>query len=148
MRVRFERAEDILREEKAVSLFVGDRQDLVYKGLGPHDVDFSIHKKGESKATAYVEIKGVKKVESVYDSHTPVVAIKKLVTLQKLVNEKECEHVYIAWAYNDGIKYAKIQDLKGKLVWGGQKSRRHGSYYDHELMFIATDTDFKVKTYV
>lgn len=149
MRVRFERAEDILREEKAVDLFLRGREDLGYKGLGPHDVDFRIYRKLEPNETvAFIEVKGVKKVDSVHDRHTPVVAIKKLVTLQKMINERDCENVYIAWAYSDGIKYARVQDLKGKLTWGGQKTRRHGSYYDHELMFIATETQFTIKTYV
>jgi hypothetical protein len=145
MAKRFERAEDILREEKAMRLFIAGREDLVPTKLGPHEIDFAISKNGQR--VAYLEVKGVKKVKSVYDAHTPIVAIKKLTRLQKYVNENKCPNVYIAWAYSDGIKYAKVTELKGTISWGGQFKPRAGSVNDHELMFIDNGTNFTIKTY-
>tara|TARA_R110000782_G_scaffold162513_2_gene254324 strand:- start:29 stop:466 length:438 start_codon:yes stop_codon:yes gene_type:complete len=145
MAKRFERPEDIARELKAVKLFTQDREDLKINKLNPHEIDFSISQDG--RAVAYIEIKGVKKVGSVHDEHTPIVAIKKLTSLQKYVNEKKCSHVYIAWAYADGIKYAKVTDLKGIIRWGGQFKPRAGSVNDHELMFEDNGTEFTIKTY-
>ena len=145
MAKRFERPEDIARELKAVRLFLSGRDDLTPNKLDPHEIDFAISKGGQS--VAYIEVKGVKKVKSVYDKHTPVVAIKKLTSLQKYVNERKCPHVYIAWAYSDGFKYAKVTDLKGIIRWGGQFKPREGSVNDHELMFEDNGTDFTIKTY-
>lgn len=145
MAKRFERPEDIARELKAVQLFLRGNEGLEADKLSPHEIDFAIKRDGRS--VAYIEIKGVKKVKSVYDDHTPVVAIKKLTALQKYVNERKCPNVYIAWAYSDGIKYAKVTDLKGIIRWGGQFKPRQGSVNDHELMFEDTDTNFTIKTF-
>lgn len=145
MAKRFERPEDVAREIKAVNLFISGRGDLSHNKLSPHEIDFSIQKDGAD--VAYIEVKGVKKVKSVFDEHVPVVAIKKLTSLQKYVNEKKCPNVYIAWAYSDGIKYAKVTDLKGSIRWGGQFKPRAGSVNDHELMFEDEGTAFTIKTY-
>ena len=83
---RFERAEDILREEKAVRLFLGDAEGFSYKGLSPYEIDFEIMKEG--KTFGFIEVKGVKKVPSVDSEHRPVVAIKKLTSLQKYIYGK------------------------------------------------------------
>jgi hypothetical protein len=145
MAKRFERPEDVARELKAVNLFISGRTDISVNKLNPHEIDFMLSI--EDKAVAYIEVKGVKKVGSVYDEHTPIVAIKKLTALQKYVNEKKCPNVYIAWAYSDGIKYAKVTDLKGRIRWGGQFKPRAGSVNDHELMFEDEGTAFTIKTY-
>jgi len=142
---RFERPEDIARERKAADLFISGRADLTLRKLSPHEIDFAISKGGND--VAYLEVKGVKKVSSVYDEHTPIVAIKKLTALQQYVNVKKCDHVYIAWAYADGIKYANIKNLKGTISWGGQRVPREGSTNDHELMFIDNGTEFKILNY-
>lgn len=145
MAKRFERPEDIAREEKAMRLFLSGSARFSSKKLSPHEIDFEILEDGST--FGYIEIKGVKKVPSVDSDHTPIVAIKKLTSLQKYINERKCDHVYIAWAYADGIKYAKVKDLKGTISWGGQFKPREGSVNDQELMFIDNGTDFKIKRY-
>jgi len=145
MAKRFESPEDIRREEKAVRLFLNGSARFSAKKLSPHEIDFAIM--DGASTFGYIEIKGVKKVPSVDSEHTPIVAIKKLTSLQKYINEKKCDHVYIAWAYADGIKYANVRDLKGTISWGGQFKPREGSVNDHELMFIDNGTEFKVKKY-
>lgn len=145
MAVRFEKKEDTLREEKAVRLFLNGSARFSSRKLSPHEIDFEILE--EESTFGYIEIKGVKKVPSVDSEHTPVVAVKKLTSLQRYINEKKCEHVYIAWAYEDGIKYAKVKDLRGTISWGGQYKPREGSVNDQELMFIDDGTKFKIKKY-
>lgn len=148
MSKRFESQEDLDREKRAIDLFVGGAEGFFPKKLPPNEIDFAISsREHEGRNVAYVEIKGVKKVKSVYDKHTPVVAIKKLTALQKYVNERKCPNVYIVWAYSDGIKYAKVTDLKGIIRWGGQFKPRKGSTNDHELMYENTDTNFTIKTF-
>lgn len=147
MAKRFESQEDLDREKKAIDLFVGGAEGFFPKKMPPFEVDFAIASRKEgNRNVAYVEIKGVKKVESVYDKHNPVVSVKKLASLQKYVNERKCP-TYVVWAYSDGIKYANLMDLKGVILWSGQLIKREGSANDHELMFINTDTNFKIKTF-
>lgn len=150
MAKRFEKPEDIERENKACALLIGDSGRFTSKKLGPHEVDFLIYDTQSETPTipfAALEVKGVKKVPSVHTPHTPIVAIKKLASLQKYINEKHITNTIIAWAYADGIKFAKVTELKGKVQWGGQFKPRAGSVNDHELMFVDTNTSFKIKTY-
>ena len=148
MAKRFEKHSDREREEKAVRLFVNDSPRFVCEKLGDHEIDFLIWEvEKPQQPICALEIKGVKKVPSVDSEHTPIVAIKKLSELQKYINEKRISHVYIAWAYADGIKYVELRDLDGDIYWGGQKIPREGSVNDHELMFKANRTEFKIKRY-
>lgn len=148
MSKRFEKPEDIIREEKAVRLFVDDSDRFVCEKLSPNEIDFLIWDvQSPNEPICALEIKGVKKVPSVDSEHTPIVAIKKLTELQKYINEKKISRVFIAWAYGDGIKYSEIRDLDGDIYWGGQKIPRQGSTNDHELMFKASRTQFKIKRY-
>ncbi len=147
MAKRFENKEDLEREKRAMDLFVADVDGFIPKKLPPNEIDFAIASRAEGyRNVAYVEIKGVKKVKSVYDAHAPVVAIQKLTSLQKYINERKCPNVYIAWVYSDGIKYAKVTDLKGIIRWGGRQARK-GSVNDQELMFEDNGTSFTIKTF-
>lgn len=148
MSKRFEKHEDIIREEKAVRLFVDNSDRFVCEKLSPNEIDFLIWDvQNPNNPLCAIEIKGVKKVPSVDSEHTPIVAIKKLTELQKYINEKKIVRVFIAWAYHDGIKYVELRDLDGDIYWGGQKIPRDGSVNDHELMFKASRTQFKIKRY-
>lgn len=143
---RFERPEDISRENKAATLLVGDTDKYVLEKLDPNDLDFYIRDKETNKVVAVVEIKGVKKVPSVDSEHTPVIALQKLLSLQEYHNIKRVPNAYIVWAYGDGIKYTELKSLKGTLAWGGRR-KRAGSTNDQELLFTATGTNFKIKKY-
>ena len=136
----FETEKDRAYQRKAVELLISGKPDLEIKDQGSHaNIDYII---GD---VAAVEIKGVRKVKSVFDDHSPVVGLRKLVDLQAFAKQHGLS-AYLVWAYEDGIKYTTLNNLKGKIYYGGRPPR-NGSTNDLELMFKNTYTKFKIKTY-
>lgn len=107
-------------------------------------IDFLIEVNNKRVA---IEVKGVKKVDSIEDKHQPIVGLRKLVDLQKYVNEYGFDYAYIVWAYEDGIKYAEIREVTGTVVWGGRKPRE-GSVNDAELVIKLYELPIKTKSYL
>lgn len=142
----FETERDVSFQLKAVQLLIQDRKGIDFQDQGPHaTVDYIVHK--EHIDIAAVEIKGVRKVKSVHDNHSPVVGLRKLVDLQAFARKMRIPNAILVWAYEDGIKYATLNNLKGKVYYGGRPPRE-GSTNDQELMFRDRHTNFKIKTYV
>lgn len=141
----FETQHDVDRESKAIQLLFSDCEILKQE---PHSVvDYLIVKDGKKYA---VEVKGVKKVDSVHDEHQAVVGLRKLVDLQSWTRKVgiPMSRTIIVWAYSDGVKYTNITNLKGYVYYGGRKPR-DGSTNDMELMFRSSyRTNFKTKKYV
>lgn len=141
----FETKRDVDFQLKAIQLLIEDRDGLGFQDQGPHAaVDYIVHRDGEDIAA--VEIKGVRKVKSVFDNHEPVVGLRKLVDLQAFARQRQIPNAILVWAYEDGIKYTTLNNLKGKIYYGGRPPR-NGSTNDLELMFKNTYTKFKIKTY-
>tara|TARA_R110002012_G_scaffold314915_1_gene528074 strand:- start:1201 stop:1614 length:414 start_codon:yes stop_codon:yes gene_type:complete len=122
--MRFENYQDLKREEKAVEFFVNLFEGSFEK-LDENDVDFKIYDK-EKKLIAFAEIKGRKK--EIINAYPLPVSIRKLIKLA----DKKINPVII-WCCNDGIIYAKVENLKGILKWGG-RIPREGAANDQELM--------------
>ena len=142
----FETQDDRNFQKKAVDLLIKDKATFWADDQGTHaQVDYVV--KDGDKIIAAVEIKGVRKVKSVYDNHSPVVGLRKLVDLQKFARIKRIPNAILVWAYEDGIKYTTLNNLKGKIYYGGRPPRP-GSTNDQELMFKDTNTKWKIKTYV
>jgi|TARA_B110000908_G_scaffold68245_1_gene82457 hypothetical protein len=142
----FETKRDVDFQLKAIRLLIKDRDGIEFQDQGPHAaVDYVVHK--DNTDIAAVEIKGVRKVKSVHDNHSPVVGLRKLVDLQAFARKMRIPNAILVWAYEDGIKYTTINNLKGKIYYGGRPPR-DGSTNDQELMFKDTNTNFKIKEYV
>ncbi len=137
--MRFESSKDLEREKKAIETFVRIFSGS-YKKLDPNDIDYRVYNsKGEH--ISYVEVKG--RIRNYSDAYPLPVAAKKLV---KLADKRL--HPVILWACNDGIVYAKVKDLNGKILWSGRKPREN-SYHDQELMVYFDKSDkFKYVPYV
>jgi hypothetical protein len=120
----FETETDLLREKKAIDLFVNIFGGS-YKKLDPQDVDYKIFDK-DNNLIAYAEVKG--RLRSMKLSYPLPVSARKLV---KLI-DKRITPVLI-WACDDGIIYAQANKLTGEVKWGGRPPR-DGSFSDSELM--------------
>jgi len=135
----FESETDLLREKKAIELFVSVFGGS-YKKLDPYDIDYKIFDK-ENKLIAYAEVKG--RLRSMKLSYPLPVSARKLV---KLI-DKRITPVLI-WACDDGIIYAQANKLRGEVKWGGRPSR-DGSLNDDELMvYYDKQKDMKYVRYV
>jgi hypothetical protein len=124
MAVRFEKREDIQREEKAMaafcSVFGGDALKL-----GRWDIDYK-YRDDNKKTQAYVEIKG--RLRNIEDAFPLPVAARKLIKLA----DKEINPILI-WACYDGIIYGRLDEISGDTKWGGRTARK-GAVNDQEVM--------------
>jgi len=135
----FETEQDLIREKKAIELFVS-KFGGSYKKLDPLDIDYKVFDK-DDKLIAYVEVKG--RIRSMKDAYPLPVAAKKIV---KLVDKRLTS--VIIWCCEDGIIYGKVNNLVGQIKWGG-RAPRDGSYSDEELMvYYEKQKEFKYVRFV
>jgi len=120
----FETEADLIREKKAIELFVSIFGGSYLK-LDPHDVDYKVFDK-DKKLIAYAEVKG--RIRTIRDAYPLPVAARKLV---KLIDKRLTP--VIIWACDDGIIYGTANKLSGEIKWGGRPPRV-GSTNDAELM--------------
>ena len=120
----FETEADLQREKKAIELFVSIF-DGSYLKLDPNDIDYKVFDK-DKNLIAYAEVKG--RVRTLRDAYPLPIAARKLV---KLIDKRITP--VVIWACEDGIIYAKANQLRGEIKWGG-KPPRDNSVNDAELM--------------
>lgn len=120
----FETEADLLREKKAIELFVSIFGGS-YKKLDPNDIDYKIFDKNKN-LIAYAEVKG--RVRTMRDAYPLPIAARKLV---KLIDKRLTP--VVIWACEDGIIYGKANKLFGEIKWGGRPPR-DGAVNDSELM--------------
>jgi len=136
--VRFENAEDISREIKAIRLFVKPFNGKFQK-LDDNDIDFKVFDK-DNRLISFVEVKG--RLKDLRDAFPLPVAVRKLIKL----SDKRVNPVII-WSCNDAIVYSLVKDLVGKIKYSGRKPRE-GSSNDLELMaYFNNDSNFKIIKY-
>jgi len=135
----FETETDLLRENKAIKLFVSILSGS-FKKLDPNDIDFKVFDK-DNKLIAYAEVKG--RIRTMRDSYPLPISARKLV---KLIDKRVSP--VIIWACDDGIIYGKADNLYGDIKWGGRPPRV-GSANDAELMvYYDKQKGFKYIRYV
>ena len=137
--MRFESKKDLDREVRAIDTFVNSFGGS-YEKLGDNDIDFKVYDKNKN-LISYVEVKG--RLRSIENAFPLPVAARKLVKLaDKRINP------VIIWACDEGIVYAKIKDLEGKIRFGG-RAVRAGSSNDIEVMayFDYSHKSFKIINY-
>lgn len=120
----FETEAALQREKKAIELFVSIF-DGSYLKLDPNDIDYKVFDK-DKNLIAYAEIKG--RVRTLRDAYPLPIAARKLV---KLIDKRITP--VVIWACENGIIYAKANELRGEIKWGGHPPR-DGSVNDAELM--------------
>lgn len=120
----FEKEIDLIREKKAIELFVSIFGGS-YKKLDPHDIDYKVFDK-DNNLIAYAEVKG--RIRTMHSAYPLPIAARKLV---KLI-DKRITPVLI-WACEDGIIYGKANKLQGEIKWGGRPPRE-GAVNDSEMM--------------
>lgn len=120
----FEKEIDLIREKKAIELFVSIFGGS-FKKLDPHDIDYKIFDK-DNNLIAYAEVKG--RIRTMHSAYPLPIAARKLV---KLI-DKRITPVLI-WACEDGIIYGKADKLQGEIKWGGRPPRE-GAVNDNEMM--------------
>ena len=120
----FETETDLIREKKAIELFVSIFNGSYLK-LDPQDIDYKIFDK-DKNLIAYAEVKG--RIRTMRNAYPLPIAARKLV---KLIDKRLAP--VLIWACEDGIIYGKANKLYGEIKWGGRPPR-DGSFSDNEMM--------------
>lgn len=120
----FEKEVDLIREKKAIELFVSIFGGS-FKKLDPHDIDYKVFDKNNN-LIAYAEVKG--RIRTIHSAYPLPISARKLV---KII-DKRITPVLI-WACEDGIIYGKADKLQGEIKWGGRPPR-DGAVNDNEMM--------------
>lgn len=123
----FETDTDILREKKAIDLFVSIFKGS-YKKLDQFDIDYKVSD-DRGQLIAYVEVVG--RMRSMKTSYPLPITLSKL---NKLIDKRL--NPVIVWACDDGIIYAEASKIEGVIKWGGLPPRDEMMvYYDkHKTM--------------
>lgn len=122
--MRFETEEDKARELKAITKYISVIGGS-YEKLGDNDIDFRVYDKN-NRLSGYVEVKGC--LKEIKDAYPLKVSARKIVKL----SDKRLKPVII-WACLDGIVYAEVKKLNGRVRWGGREQRAKSSH-DQEVM--------------
>ena len=135
----FETETDLIREKKAIELFVSIFGGS-YKKLDPQDIDYKIFDK-DKNLIAYAEVKG--RIRTMKTAYPLPLSARKLV---KLIDKRLAP--VLIWACDDGIIYGKANKLQGEIKWGGRPSR-DGSFSDSEMMvYYESQKELKYIRYV
>lgn len=135
----FETETDLLREKKAIELFVSIFGGSFQK-LDPNDIDFKVFDK-DKNLISYVEVKG--RVRSIRDAYPLQISAKKLVKL----TDKRLSPVII-WACDDGIIYGRTKKLYGDIKWGGRPPRVGAANDDELMVYYDKQKELKYVRYV
>ena len=135
----FETEVDLIREKKAIELFVSIFGGS-YNKLDPHDIDYKVFDK-DKNLIAYAEVKG--RIRSMKTAYPLPLAAKKLV---KLI-DKRITPVLI-WACDDGIIYGKANKLYGEIKWGGRPPRDGSSNDNEMIVYYDKQKELKYVRYV
>ena len=120
----FETEVDLVREKKAIELFVSIFGGS-FKKLDPQDIDYKVFDK-DKNLIAYAEVKG--RIRTMHNAYPLPLSARKLV---KLIDKRIMP--VLIWACEDGIIYGKANKLQGEIKWGGRPPREN-SFSDLEMM--------------
>ena len=126
--MKFEKKENKEREKKALILFSKNFGLTFSKHPEYAHIDAVLYNNG--KITGFAEVKGVHK--SIEDANDVIVSMRKILRAQMLQVQAK-KPVAIIWAFNDGIVYERINNLKGIFYFGG-RAIREGSTFDQEML--------------
>jgi len=126
--MKFENKENMLREQETLKTFANNFGLTFAKHPEYAYIDAALYNNGS--LVGFAEVKGVHK--SIEDSNDVIVSMRKIVRGQMLQVQSNLP-VAILWAFNDGIVYERINNLKGIFYYGGRKVRE-GSTFDQEML--------------
>ena len=126
--MKFENKENKLREQETLKTFANHFGLTFAKHPEYAHIDAALYNNGS--LVGFAEVKGVHK--SIEKSNDVIVSMRKIVRGQMLQVQSNLP-VAILWAFNDGIVYERINNLKGIFYYVGRKVRE-GSTFDQEQL--------------
>jgi hypothetical protein len=126
--MKFENKENKLREKETLKTFCDHFEMTFAKHPEYAHIDAVLYNKG--RITGFAEVKGVHK--SITNSNDVIVSMRKIIRAQALQIDSGLP-VAIIWAFDDGLVYERVNNLKGIFYYGG-RAVRQGSTFDQEML--------------
>jgi len=126
--MKFENKENKLREKETLKTFCDHFGMTFAKHPEYAHIDAVLYNKG--RITGFAEVKGVHK--SITKANDVIVSMRKIIRAQALQIDSGLP-VAIIWAFDDGLVYERVNNLKGIFYYGG-RAVRQGSTYDQEML--------------
>ena len=126
--MKFENKENKLREKETLKTFCDHFGMTFAKHPEYAHIDAVLYNKG--RITGFAEVKGVHK--SITKANDVIVSMRKIIRAQALQIDSGLP-VAIIWAFDDGLVYERVNNLKGIFYYGG-RAVRQGSTFDQEML--------------
>ncbi len=130
MEKKFEKPSDRIREKETLDIFFEDKDCSFIQSDEFSKNDAKIISK-ELEVIGFCEVKTMFK--NVEDTDYVRIGLRKICSSQEKSILKDTPFLFI-WRFNNAIGSVWLQNVKGKVEWGGRKVPREGSYFDRELM--------------
>lgn len=140
MEKKFEKPSDREREKETLDIFFEDK-------------DFSFIQSDEfSKEDAKLissdlDVIGLCEVKTMFknveDTEFVRIGLRKICSSQEKSILQKLPFLFI-WRFNNAIGSLWLENVKGKVEWGGRKVPREGSYFDRELMLYIDKSCLKI----
>jgi len=137
---KFEKPSDREREKETLDIFFEDK-------------DFSFIQSDEfSKEDAKLissdlDVIGLCEVKTMFknveDTEFVRIGLRKICSSQEKSILQKLPFLFI-WRFNNAIGSLWLENVKGKVEWGGRKVPREGSYFDRELMLYIDKSCLKI----
>ena len=136
--MKFETAKDFKRQDRAARYFC-NKYDYSYASSEEWGkIDYQIFGVNAEVICGF-EVKGCKN-QSIGDKKNVLVSMRKIVDAQQY-QIKNNKPVVMCWAFDDGILFDKLNNLKGNFKLGGRKPRA-GSTFDVEMLVYVKQENF------
>tara|TARA_R110002153_G_scaffold218036_1_gene370517 strand:- start:7279 stop:7719 length:441 start_codon:yes stop_codon:yes gene_type:complete len=130
MEKKFEKPSDRIREKETLDIFFEDKDCSFIQSDEFSKNDAKIISK-ELEVIGFCEVKTMFK--NVEDTDYVRIGLRKICSSQEKSILQDTPFLFI-WRFNNAIGSVWLQNVKGKVEWGGRKVPREGSYFDRELM--------------
>jgi len=81
--------------------------------------------------------------KNVEDTEFVRIGLRKICSSQEKSILQKLPFLFI-WRFNNAIGSLWLENVKGKVEWGGRKVPREGSYFDRELMLYIDKSCLKI----
>tara|TARA_R110000822_G_scaffold55781_2_gene141425 strand:- start:568 stop:1008 length:441 start_codon:yes stop_codon:yes gene_type:complete len=136
MEKKFEKPSDRIREKETLDIFFKDKDCSFIQSDEFSKNDAKIISK-ELEVIGFCEVKTMFK--NVEDTDYVRIGLRKICSSQEKSILQDTPFLFI-WRFNNAIGSVWLQNVKGKVEWGGRKVPREGSYFDRELMLYIDKT--------
>ena len=140
MEKKFETKKDRAREKDTLEIFFKDKQFTFIQSEDFSKNDAKIISE-DLNVVGFCEVKTM--LKNLEDTDYVRIGLRKVCSSQEKSILEQQPFLFI-WRFNNAIGSIWLENIKGKVMWGGRKIPRKGSYFDRELMLYIDKSCLKI----